>query len=290
MQARLDIFAITFSEQTSPYHYTVSDFYQTNPILIPERYQDVRDAQPCLIDLSRWLMVVGNHINAEEQNRDFAAMAKYQMEKNRCSDFIYKWYEHFEEAAARSDSSSALLILNLRLWYAALMVMVNAEAYGPETRYDAQLNHFEDIVNLGEKLAEATFDPSNTKTVAFDIGYTIPVFLTATRCRDPRIRRRAVRLLHEYPRQEGKWESVAAAAIASRWIAVEEDGLGAVRTAAQIPELQRIKYINTELDVEKKAASVQVITDPNAGLRELSIHWEDANIAEHANTSILAIF
>jgi hypothetical protein len=273
--ARLDLPAICFSDRSSPYRYTLNDFYQTNPILTPDQFQDIQEAHACFIDLTRWLLVLANHIDYEGLNGDLQTMARYQAEKVRCSSLMEQWHEHFLDAVKRAEASDSMLILNLKLWYAAMKMFVQAETYGPETRYDAFYHYFEEIVQYGEQLAESLADPNQNRSFSFDLGYMIPVYLTGTRCRDPHLRRRAIKLLHMHPRQEGVWESVAAAAVAAKWMAVEEDGLGEVRSAADVPEHKRIRYIDTQVDVESKTANVRFTASPGEGQIEVSAMWKE---------------
>ena len=183
--ARLDLPAICFSDRTSPYRYTLNDFYQTNPILTPDQFQDIQEAHACFIDLTRWLLVLANHIDYEGLNGDLQTMARYQAEKVRCSSLMELWHGHFLDAVKRSEASDSMLILNLKLWYAAMTMFVQAETYGPETRYDAFYHCFEEIVQHGEQMAESLADSNQNRSFSFDLGYMIPVYLTGTRCREP---------------------------------------------------------------------------------------------------------
>ena len=271
--ARLDLPAICFSDRTSPYAYNLSDFYDTNPDLTPESFQDSNEAQASFINLARWLLIIGNHIDEEERNGNLVGMARYQAVKMRCSAAIEEWYTRFETLASR-DQSSNLVVLNLRSWYMCARLLIDTESYGLEIRYDAYMHYFEAIVNYGEMISAHISDSNSQRSFSFDLGYMIPVYLTATRCRDPILRRRAVRLLHDHPRQEGVWESVAAAAVAARWIAVEEEGLGEVRSAADVPERKRIKYIDTQIDLDHQAASVRLICSYRTPSREVSVEWK----------------
>jgi cholestenol Delta-isomerase len=271
--ARLDLPAICFSDRSSPYRYTLNDFYQTNPILSPDQFQDIQEAHACFIDLARWLLVLANHIDFESHHGDLQSMARYQAEKVRCSSALEQWHEYFLSAIKRADSSESLLIVNLKLWYALMALYSRAETYGPEMRYDALVSYFEEIVQHGEQLSEALANPAQNRSFSFDLGYMIPVYFTATRCRDPYIRRRAIRLLHTFPRQEGVWESTAAAAVAAKWMSVEEDGLVDVRSAADVPEHKRIRYIDTQVDVDSKSANVKFAASPGEGRIEVSASW-----------------
>lgn len=256
--ARLDLSAICFSDRTSPYRYNLTDFYQTNPVLSPDTFQDLGEAQASFFDLMRWLLVLADHIDKEQRHGNLQSMARYQAEKNKCGAMLEKWHYHFEEIAQRADPSASIMVQSLKCWYACAWSTVVAETYGPETRYDACMQYFQDLVEAGESIAEKLKDPKVARTFSFDLGYTIPSYYAATRCRDPVLRRRAVALLKSYPRQEGVWESVAASTVAARWIEVEEEGLGEVKCAADVPEHRRIKYIDTEVSVDSKSASVRL--------------------------------
>lgn len=58
-----------------------------------------------------------------------------------------------------------------------------------------------------------------------DLGIVPPLYVVATKCRDPVLRRQAIRLLRSSARREGMWDSELTARIAM-WIAeVEEEGV-----------------------------------------------------------------
>ncbi|KAL4885674.1 hypothetical protein BJY04DRAFT_214463 [Aspergillus karnatakaensis] len=55
-----------------------------------------------------------------------------------------------------------------------------------------------------------------------DVGWMIPLFYTAIKCRDRRVRRRAVRLLESTNHREGIWDAKVTACIARRVMEIEE--------------------------------------------------------------------
>lgn len=64
-------------------------------------------------------------------------------------------------------------------------------------------------------------------------------------CRDPAVRRQALSLLSRLslPRQEGTWNAIDASRIGQRVIDVEEEGLGAVESAEDVPESSHIQWM-----------------------------------------------
>lgn len=132
--ARLDLPAICFSDRSSPYRYTLMDFYNTSPFLTPCRFQDIHEAQVSLVDLARWLFLAGDHIDVAELKGDLQSMAKYQAEKVKCAAQVGEWHGHFLDVVDRADSSDCLLILALKLWHSCMTILIRAETYGPEMR------------------------------------------------------------------------------------------------------------------------------------------------------------
>lgn len=62
VSAKLDVFALTFSDVDAPYQYTLEDLFETRPELHRSPFTDIRHVHTLLIDLLRWMLVLGNHI------------------------------------------------------------------------------------------------------------------------------------------------------------------------------------------------------------------------------------
>lgn len=270
--SRLDLPAICFSDRSSPYKYRLADFHAMNPTLTGDGFQDVSGAQACFVDLTRWLLLIGNHIDEEEYKGDLPSLARYQAEKIRCAQMFEKWHVRFEEIAEAANEADGLLVLNLRCWYAGMMTLIKGEFYGPEKRFDMFMDSFEEILDFADEITSQLTAGCHNHSFSYEFGYTIPVYLVATRCRDPHMRRRAVSLLQQYPRQEGLWESRAAAAVAEQWIALEEEGLD-VRTAGDVPEHKRIRYINTQVNLDEKTAFLRLSSLHSPTIRTMKASW-----------------
>ncbi len=122
-------------------------------------------------------------------------------------------------------ANPAALILSLNQKCTAIILgTVQNES---EMMYDEYNPDFKYIVETCTRLVssqDSTQLPRNTR-FSFDTGIVPPLHVTASKCRDPVIRREAINLLFSSPRQEGMWDSVLSARI-GRWLAAcEEDGL-----------------------------------------------------------------
>lgn len=143
--------------------------------------------------------------------------------------------------------------LILKLWRTTINVLLNVELQFGELGWDDFEADFSTLVSTAEKfvknsaLQDGTLSlPSNGKlatckpTQSFSIGIITPLFLTATRCRDPDIRRSACEVLKACNRSESMWNSTLAAMVCERIIELEEAGLGNVSSSAQVPLEARI--------------------------------------------------
>ena len=137
----------------------------------------------------------------------------------------------------------------------------------PEWIWDTLEPQCAAIVELARGILESSLAGdlsrgTGAKRPSFSIGLgvIIPLFVVATRCRRPCLRREAVRLLLENPRREGIWDSYVTGMVAARGIEIEEEGLGLdgqhledVETAASIPESSRLRSFNVVYVGDRRA-------------------------------------
>lgn len=159
---------------------------------------------------------------------------------------------------------------------------------GDNFAWDEFCPFFEQMVTLGESINDLYSSPSSSpsssvspsssssKTFSLDFGIIASMFNVAAHCRDPYIRRRAVSVLRSSTVQEGVWNSVAIAAIATKWVEIEEEGLGVVTSCADIPAAARIAQFMPVFDVDQPSAQVyfshSLILDPKNVRREV-LQW-----------------
>lgn len=248
--ARMDISAISFSDDSAPYRALGQESVEFDRGLAMDAFASIQDANASLMNITRCLLRLGSEIIPGIAE---AEAAQRQSVIDKYSRHLREWAVHWERwCAANKISSDSLSILNVQLWFTCAKTLLKTGFRGPETRYDNATGMFRDVVGFSEKLSAAIFQESGAVSLSLDLGYMIPTFFVATRCRDPSIRRRALHVLQSYPRHEGAWQSGPAAVIAERWIAVEESGPVDVHEAAQILEGQRVVLM--EVQVQKSDA------------------------------------
>ena len=275
--ARLDLVALTFSDDASPYKYTLDDLLNTAPDLRPSQFGSIHQAHVSLVDLIRWLLVLECH-NRFLLEAPGHTPAEMEEELRECRERLSEWRYHWDMLQLQCAETGSLLGKNVEIWYSMAAVVLDAGFLGPESRYDVLLHHFQRIVQFGEDLSAGITNTGELALFSLDLGFVTPVFFCAIRCRDPHIRRRAIRVLGSHLRHEGIWESTVAAAIATKWMQLEEEGLGEVESAEQIPESKRIAVLDTQVNVEQSTARLKFTTSTSLlamdeEYRHEDLHW-----------------
>ncbi|KAK0392354.1 hypothetical protein NLU13_1849 [Sarocladium strictum] len=119
----------------------------------------------------------------------------------------------FDDYSSLFQSINDMALELLREEEAAAAVACHAES--PFCHHQRQLPA--DYINAG------IFSPCHMKpTFSMDMGIVAPLFMVATKCRVPLLRRQAIELLRGCSRREGMWDSELTARIASWVMSVEE--------------------------------------------------------------------
>jgi hypothetical protein len=163
----------------------------------------------------------------------------------RVGHLLYHVYHEMEKLKPRQDAHLAVLLKwkhdLLPMWHetrtpgeryimAALLmhwhmcfVMLSACTSPLQSAFD---NHYGDFAAIVEnarsclQLKAVIENGGRTYTLRTDV--IEPLLFTATRCRDPMLRRRALHLLREAPLGTGLWSLVAAPFVVEKMIALEE--------------------------------------------------------------------
>ena len=105
------------------------------------------------------------------------------------------------------------------------------------------------------------------------LGLIPGLFLIASRCRHPRIRRQAISYLFKLRRYEKNWHSTIAARIAETMMRIEERDCLEVEDCSDIPKESRIRAVSVDVDPLTRRAMLYYIKYPYNSLA--SIHEEE---------------
>ena len=120
---------------------------------------------------------------------------------------------------------------------------------------------------------------------ALDLGIVPPLFVVATKCRDRKLRREAIRLLLSSPRREGMWDSILSGRVAQWIVEIEEEGLspyeGPWGKAAMetVGEERRVMVKEILFDMQRREARLRCGTrgardgDPDERARVKDMWW-----------------
>jgi hypothetical protein len=164
------------------------------------------------------------------------------------------WTEAFAPILSTSRTSGgqdAISALTLSISAITSQISLRAAFFTNESDYDMFLPEFKTIVQHSslllslleqQQLWRPSTSPIESSPISptpeiperaerglalrfsFDIAVVPPLYTVVIKCRDPHIRRAALKLLDRYPRREGVWDSVANAGL-GRWVmALEEEG------------------------------------------------------------------
>jgi len=139
-----------------------------------------------------------------------------------------------------------------------------------ETVWDKYKPYYEHMVSLGQEVIDLAAPEDHVQSkgppnFCLDMNIVGPLYAVAHKCRDPVIRRKAVSLLYAAPRQEGIWDSVAAARVAERLISIEEEGLGPITSCKDVPDAARISSVDVKFDFHGRLRKVKYSRERNCG-------------------------
>jgi hypothetical protein len=149
---------------------------------------------------------------------------------------LARWLHAYDTTLARSKSNLTITLAYMVLRMYHTMATVVASVCHPlarESDFDqhnaAFVSIIEQAIDLSER-AELHISMSQRgsrfarqkKTFTVDMGYIPVLYYTALKCRVPRIRRQAMKLMEASPHREGVWDGEFAAAIARRIVGIEE--------------------------------------------------------------------
>ncbi|KAF4343465.1 hypothetical protein FBEOM_2607 [Fusarium beomiforme] len=216
---RLDMLAMTFSDSSAPYPYkhvprTVwIDEYMKNADI--ESYDQAGTA---LFGLMRRFMMLSETTVAGDEEGAAKDLAMLQLIIKDLISWEYKMSQFERRHPNPHDEIGAV---SIRLYHTVLRTFLEGGGFGPETRWDSFLGHYERILTLAETLWSNTPKSHIQSPLSLEPGFIVPIFMATQRCRHPWLRRRAISFLYKIKRQEGMWHSDGAAAVGQRIMEVE---------------------------------------------------------------------
>jgi hypothetical protein len=164
---------------------------------------------------------------------DIAQKHAEVFQKHRLLFRIQRWEAALEEllarpSMARISARDRRAIALLRVRQNVVWIIISNAKPTDETSFDAFLPNFEQVVNFAESTVDTECGTSWTQrwaNVSSQMQNIPHLYLTATKCRNPTIRRKALALLKALFTGHRLWNINSAIRVAERVVELEEEGL-----------------------------------------------------------------
>ncbi|KIX06238.1 uncharacterized protein Z518_04213 [Rhinocladiella mackenziei CBS 650.93] len=276
MLAHLDMQAMVFADESSPYKY---DSSPPEPLEMVPILDSLTKARDVIVNIIRHVMWTVNifeifhlQLPRSEEVTNFApTLVDVYSRQADCIQAIENWWRAFHTLDIRLQESPGGLVLRMHAMSAQFLVRCLGNP--SEADWDGYMSQFQEIVRMGEKLpsqpqgAESGTTPGGAPSWTYrgpaftpipETGPIMPLFLTAIKCRDPLLRQKALDILHSINRKESAWESLAAAKVATLVIEAEE-GLvsGPVNRANDVTDDKRCAYMKLLVRMRQREIDMQ---------------------------------
>ncbi|KAG4256821.1 hypothetical protein FPRO03_03831 [Fusarium proliferatum] len=237
---RLDLMAMTFSDSSAPYPYKLAP----RTVWIDEHMKTAEiesygQAGTALFGMLRRLMMLSETTDPGDEEGAAKDLEMLHLTMQDLKSWEHKMAQFEKKHPNPHDETG---VVSIRLYHTMIRMFLSGGAFGPETRWDRFLGHYERILTLAETLW-SNAPPSQVQSpLSLESGFIVPAFMVAQRCRHPWLRRRAISFLYKIKRQEGMWHSDGAAAVGQRIMEIEGQKYFASDLASPLEAMEDVPW------------------------------------------------
>ena len=237
--------------------------YSNYPVLpfapvLPPRFDSFIQAREALDNVMTWTSLSVNSLKPSSGPETGAILARTLEEWRQAFSPLLKGtetkLEHRDFRAARC----------MQIHYIVAFIVIDTYLSDNETVFDKHIDQFRAIVDEAQELLFTNdgVDEQYKLSFSFDFGITPPLYFTASRCRDPLIRRRALALMRLPHRAQGPWNNEHSAKCAEEMIRIEEVGDGLVKSCEDVPEKFRLRKVSADVQHENGCIKMVYVHAP----------------------------
>lgn len=252
---------------------------------IPPLFESVQQARRQLDGmLSGTYHLLMQRCDNEQGDLANSDLADFLHDQQQLKTSLASWLEAYHRTISqmKHDLTCSLAFMVLRMYHTmAYIISSVCHPLAAESDFDLYTGDFVSIIKQAIELAEGAKihmlerpSPFKKKTFTVDMGYIPVLYYLALKCRNPRMRRQAIKMMQVSPHREGVWDGELSAAIARRVVSLEEgdfyddfkldEGFNAFempsaedwRVFPALPEAHRIRQVNVILPQEGLANTV----------------------------------
>ncbi|KIX02491.1 uncharacterized protein Z518_08432 [Rhinocladiella mackenziei CBS 650.93] len=157
-------------------------------------------------------------------SHDDYEMEKIQPQKNSLLQELHQWRTSFMERwGGDKRMEIAWVSSNLLMYWGVSYIWLATCTSRFQTAFDEHIERFAEIIFHAQKALYYSAESATGQPVlSFEIGVMPPLYFSATKCRDPLLRRKALHLMRQAPAGESLWASVAPTSVIEKVISIEE--------------------------------------------------------------------
>jgi Fungal Zn(2)-Cys(6) binuclear cluster domain len=276
--SRLDLQAATFDSAWTP-----RTINQESMLKLPSTFSSLEQAR-LLLNVLLLRIMEFKRSEASGGDSEGEGAAQIAMVRQKLQHDSVQWSNAFERWLAETSGSLDRHHISgsrlLKVHFLAGNIMLSVPEGAKETTFDQFLPHFQSIVSeVSHLVSSPPAEPHMELQRYFsnELGIIPALYLTGAKCRDPGVRRKAQALLTSSQRREGVWNSLLAAKVVDRIIAIEE-GETVVRGYGDISEPARVFDIGIHISSPEDRDVLAVFArrpenDHNRETIEVKISW-----------------
>ena len=202
--ARLDLQAMSLSESSSPYPFANSFRRIKLPEPVPLQFSSLAEAQYHLFEHTKWLFLLGEILETSEPTK----IQELLLSRLGCDAELARWLialDSFLEKSRHNGTWTHELQYAynlLQVYHGITVAFCKPFSSDSELFFDQHYLQFHRMLDLLESITSATSSVQGGQQplFSFELGVVLPLFIISTKCRDPKLRRRAIALLHSINR------------------------------------------------------------------------------------------
>ncbi|KAE9380654.1 hypothetical protein N431DRAFT_362604 [Stipitochalara longipes BDJ] len=166
---------------------------------------------------------------------------------------FFRYFDPIFKSSRRKSGTKEYLLANLVMIRAlSCRAAVSRGPSESEMYSDAFLRDFMLMNELARDLIDNANNTLRKAIFNFDMTLGISLFSAAHICRDPKVRRSAIELLNQFPRNEAWFDTLVAAKVATYMMDKEEEGM----VNGFIPDNARLRLLKHETGPQKQWAKI----------------------------------